>query len=172
MTIGLLSDTHRKPGRTRRAVELLVRNGAQYLIHAGDIVMEENLALLAETGLPYTAVFGNNDMLLAPLAERYNVHTEPYTFTIHGLSVKLMHYPFYLRPAETDLIVFGHTHEKYLHFDGSTLVVNPGEVCARDTGRSECMLLTVTPERYTIEAFHRLIKTDEWQTQRTEYPRG
>ena len=171
MKIGIISDTHKKPGRTRRAIELLVKQGAQAFIHAGDIVMEENLRLLEETALPYVAVFGNNDAALLPLATRYPLYQEPSIHTWEGLSFKVMHYPYFLRPAETDLIVFGHTHIKAISFDGRTLTLNPGEVCARDTGRSECMLLTVTPERFVVDAYARPIKTDEWNHECTEFLR-
>ncbi len=41
MKIGILSDTHKKEKRSQKVVDLLVKNGAEFLIHAGDIVKAE-----------------------------------------------------------------------------------------------------------------------------------
>ena len=59
MRVGILSDTHDKGERTRRAIEMLIREGAEVLVHCGDFTRPDILA--ACSVLPCYFVFGNND---------------------------------------------------------------------------------------------------------------
>lgn len=61
MKIGVLSDSHYKTDYTKELIDFLKEQGSQYLIHAGDLCVEENLKHLEESGLKYISVFGNND---------------------------------------------------------------------------------------------------------------
>jgi len=67
MKIGILSDTHKKVGRAKKAIDMLLDNGAEFLIHAGDIGKIEILEYFKEISIPYTAVLGNNDRKLVDL---------------------------------------------------------------------------------------------------------
>ena len=162
MILGILSDTHKKAGRAKKAIDMLLENGAEYLIHAGDIGKEEVLAYMESMGVPYTAVLGNNDRELAPLKARYHLFTEPHYFRIGDLRVKLMHHPWFLSP-DADLIVFGHTHEFSLkrHASGQ-LFLNPGEVCARNKPVSEAVLLNVIKDAWEATYCQRHIKETTW----------
>jgi len=170
LKIGIISDSHRKPGRANRALKLLMDSGAEHFIHAGDIVDEEMLKHLQSSKLPYTAVFGNNDRHLWQLREKYNLHTEPYYFELSGLKFKLMHIPVYLVP-DVDVIIFGHTHTKYINHSGKALFINPGEVCARNKDISECVMLEVLSEKFITTYYYRKIKTDEWLEVTHEFKR-
>src|SRR5436190_21905019 len=68
MRIGILSDTHDQLVLTRRAVELLVREGAEALIHCGDLTGPEIVRACAR--LPCTFALGNHDADNAPALER------------------------------------------------------------------------------------------------------
>ena len=59
MIIGLLSDTHNRLAAAQAAVHALRANGAQHLLHAGDVGGEQIIDLLA--GEPAAFVWGNND---------------------------------------------------------------------------------------------------------------
>jgi putative phosphoesterase len=59
MLIGILSDTHDLVERTRTAVSLLVAEGAERLIHCGDLTSADVVYELA--ALPSYFVFGNCD---------------------------------------------------------------------------------------------------------------
>ena len=60
MQIGILSDTHDQVERTVDAVAMLVAEGAEALLHCGDVMGPE---VVAECGrLPSFFVFGNNDL--------------------------------------------------------------------------------------------------------------
>jgi predicted phosphodiesterase len=80
-----------------------------------------------------------------------------------------MHYPKYMFPLDTDIIVYGHTHDVDITFNGKNLILNPGEVCARDHGFSTCMTLDIDEDKYTVTLFYRKIKTNEWKTKVKEF---
>jgi putative phosphoesterase len=168
MKIGIISDSHRKPRRAGRAIDLLIDKGCEFFIHAGDIVEEETLKILQSTKLPYVAVFGNNDRHLRGLEKTYNLVLEPYCFELDGLRFKLMHIPVYLVP-DVDVVVFGHTHTKYINHSGKALFINPGEVCARNKDISECVMLETLPYRYKTTYYYRKIKTNEWLSHTVEF---
>jgi putative phosphoesterase len=164
MKIGLISDTHKKVGRAKKAIDLLIENGAEYIIHAGDIVKEEVLEYLKEKKIPYVAVFGNNDYHLYRLVDEYNLHYEPFKFKLANHTFKLMHYPTKMFPLDTEIVIYGHTHEEDISYNGKNLILNPGEVCARDKNYSSCMMLEILEDRYLVTHYYRFVGTDEWQS--------
>jgi len=169
MRVGLISDTHKKLGRAKKAVDLLIDKGIEFLIHAGDIVREELLEYIESKGLRYVAVLGNNDFHLYSVVDKYELVTEPFYFKLAGKTWKLMHYPKYIFPLDTDIIVYGHTHDVDITFNGKNLILNPGEVCARDHGFSTCMTLDIEPEKYTVTLYYRKIGEDEWKSKVKEF---
>jgi len=169
--LGILSDTHKKAGRARRAIDILLTNGAEYLIHAGDVGKEETLAYMEASGVPYAAVLGNNDAALKALTSRYHLYTEPHYFAIGRLRVKLMHHPLYLTP-DADLIVCGHLHRFRAVVREGALFLNPGEVCARNKPVSEAVLLEVTPKTWVVHHYERVIKEKRWQDKSILLPRS
>ncbi len=164
-----MSDTHKKIGRAKKAVDLLIGKGAEFIVHAGDIVREEVLEYLEEKKIRYVAVLGNNDYHFYKIIDKYNLVTEPYYFKLAGKTWKLMHYPKYMFPLDTDIIVYGHTHDVDISFNGKNLILNPGEVCARDHGFSSCMLLDIKKDKYEVSLYYRKIKTDEWKSKVKEF---
>lgn len=115
-------------------------------------------------------MFGNNDKHLREYKDEFGLVYEPSYFELGGLKFKLMHIPIYLNP-DADVIIFGHTHKKYINFTGKALFLNPGEVCARNKELSECMALEISEHKYTITYFYRKIKTDTWNKHETEFER-
>jgi putative phosphoesterase len=170
LIFGILSDTHKKVGRAQRVIDMLVDNGAAFLIHAGDIGKEETLVAMEATGLPYVAVLGNNDRRLAHLKGCYPLFTEPHYFEAGGLRVKLMHHPFFLTP-DADLVVCGHLHRFYAKTEGATLFLNPGEACARNKPVSEAALLEVTADEWRVTHCQRRLKEQVWHYSLKRFPR-
>ena len=164
-----MSDTHKKLGRAKKAVDLLIEKGAEFIVHAGDIVRVELLDYLKEKNIRYVAVLGNNDYHLYDVIDRYNLVTEPYYFKLANKTWKLMHYPKYMFPLDTDIIVYGHTHDVDISFNGKHLILNPGEVCARDHGFSTCMTLDIEKNRYIVTLYYRKIGSDEWKEKLKEF---
>jgi hypothetical protein len=154
MKIGVLSDTHSKINKAKKALDFLIESGAEFIIHAGDIVEYEILELLANCGKRYVAVYGNNDAHLVHHHNNYNLVQEPYYFKLADTKFKLMHLPFYMTP-DAEVVIFGHTHQFEVEFKGGTLYLNPGEVCARNKPLSECALLEVKSNKFIVNYYTR-----------------
>lgn len=154
MKIGIISDSHKKSFRVAYALEQLLKDGAEFFIHAGDIVQVESLELLKKTQKRYIAVYGNNDAHLASQHNNYNLVQEPYYFKLEKTSFKLMHLPFFMN-ADCEVILYGHTHTFSCEFINKTLFLNPGEVCARNKDRSEFVLLEILPDSFLVTYYYR-----------------
>eukprot|EP01156_Anaeramoeba_ignava_P018788 Anaeramoba_ignava/a92987_13.p2 GENE.a92987_13~~a92987_13.p2 ORF type:complete len:172 (-),score=7.90 a92987_13:65-580(-) len=170
MKVGILSDSHYKSDYTKEVISLLKENQAEYLIHAGDLCMEENLKHLEESGLTYVSVFGNNDFSLIELSSKYNIKQEPYYFKIKDISFKLMHLPFYLT-GDSDIVIYGHTHIFETDYKNGTLFLNPGEVCAREKPLVECILLDINENEYIIHYYSKDINENKFLKEEIKYER-
>jgi len=152
MKIGILSDTHSRSDLAQETLEMLLREGAEFIIHAGDIVKEETLKLLAACGKRYIAVYGNNDARLVQYHEHYNLVQEPYYFKLADTKFKLMHLPLYMS-NDAEVIIFGHTHQFEVVQKGGSLYLNPGEVCAREKPWSEAVILDVESNNFIVNYY-------------------
>ncbi len=168
--IAILSDSHRKTTLTKEAIEHLKSKDAQYLVHAGDLEVLENLELLKNSGLTYVSVFGNNDTRLFEFQQQFNIQHEPYHFSIKDIKIKLMHLPFYMAP-DSHIVISGHTHIFEHSYVDDTLFLNPGEICAREKDLTECVLLTITDNQYIIEYNYKKPNAKLWETKIIEYDR-
>ncbi len=167
MKIGILSDSHKKTELHREALLHLLSLGVEYLLHAGDIMLEEHLQMLEETKLPYACVYGNNDTSLIALHGKYNIFQEPHYFKIEDLKIKMMHMPYYMS-ADSDLVVSGHTHMFEASLSNKTLFINPGEVCAREKPLSECALVIVKNKSFEVTHYFRELSQKEWMKRKIE----
>jgi len=158
MKLAIISDTHRKFPLAKEMIDLLCQEGAEYIIHAGDICEYDTIEYIKNTNLPYVAVYGNNDAAMVQYHNDFNLHKEPYYFKIKDIKFKLMHLPYYLTP-DSDVVIFGHTHTFYVEQKNNTLFLNPGEICAREKPLSEGVLLEVTPSEFVVKYFAKEIQT-------------
>lgn len=135
MKIGILSDTHNELDRTRRAVELLVGEGVERLIHCGDLANGEIVRACAV--LPLTFVFGNHDADMVPelraAAEDCGANCLEWGGTIElagkRIAVAHGHLTSDLRPliaAEPDYLLFGHFHAQIDSREHPVRRINPG----------------------------------------------
>lgn len=166
--IAIISDSHRKQKLTKQAIDMLKSKGATYLVHAGDLEIIENLDILKNSGLTYVSVFGNNDYNLVQYSNNYNINQEPYYFKIKDFKFKLMHIPNYMAP-DSDIIIFGHTHIFEHQYVNNTLYLNPGELCAREKNLTECVLLSITSDKYTVEYNYKKPDEKNWKSKVYEY---
>jgi putative phosphoesterase len=125
MLIGVISDTH---GLLRPEARAALQ-GAQQIIHAGDIGAPEVLAALAEIA-PVTAVRGNNDK--GAWAARIPATA---VFEAEGASIYVLH-----DVAELDLdpaaagfavVIAGHSHRPLQDLRNGVLYFNPGSAGPR-----------------------------------------
>jgi uncharacterized protein len=134
MRIGILSDTHDQVARTTSAVGLLVAEGAEILIHCGDLTGPE---VVEECGvLPSYYVFGNNDFDTDGLRRAIRsaggtslewggvLDVEGRRIAVtHGDSRKEIRRLVALNP---DYLLFGHFHVTTDRREGPTRWINPG----------------------------------------------
>ena len=115
--IDIISDTH---GRLSDAL-LEQLEGADLIIHAGDITSENDWAYLQTLG-PIKGVLGNNDYYqdYGPEVDRLNL------FTYEGLRFAVAHYREDLPVGSVDVAICGHTHRAKVTEAGKCLVINPG----------------------------------------------
>ncbi|CAI8218170.1 MAG: metallophosphoesterase family protein [Sulfurovum sp.] len=171
MKIGILSDSHTKSDYQQEVIDHLKNEGSQYLIHAGDLCIKENLEQLENSGLTYVSIFGNNDMGLTAYSNEFFIKQEPYLFKIKDIKFKLMHLPYYLTPDDCDVVIFGHTHKFEVEYTNKTLFVNPGEVCAREKPLIECVLLEIKENEYIITYYFRNINEKCFKKEEIRYER-
>lgn len=123
MKIGAISDTHNF--LDPNIAELFA--GVGHILHAGDV---GNLPILSELeGIaPVTAVYGNTDMGL-PLKETEVIFLAGRKFLVHHIvnpfaqAEKLKDRIARERP---DVVVFGHTHQRFCETIDGVLFFNPG----------------------------------------------
>jgi putative phosphoesterase len=141
MRLGILSDTHDRVDRTRRAVELLRAEGADGLIHCGDLTGPTVVAACAV--LPCHFVFGNNDADNVPGLRLAMVEAGAVCLgwggetTLAGKRVAVVHGHLHtdvrrLLAARPDYLLSGHSHIPGDHCDGPTRRINPGALHRAD----------------------------------------
>ena len=131
MRIVLLSDTH-SPRRWKRCPSAVARvlDGADAILHAGDVCLPETLDELAEFG-PVHAVRGNND---GPDVAAWGA-PETLQLNFDGLRVAMVHDSgqangrgarLKAQFPDADLVVFGHSHIPWDEIYAGQRAVNPG----------------------------------------------
>lgn len=163
MKIGLLSDSHGRASTTQRAVQLLLEQEVEVILHLGDIGSVEVIDALIErverNGTlhpPVHVVFGNTDWDSASLAKyaqslgiavddpvgRMTAGEKTVVFQ-HG------HVDAAMRQAlaeGADFLFHGHTHRTRDETVGDTRIINPGAlfraaeytVAVVDTDSGDC----------------------------------
>jgi putative phosphoesterase len=135
MRIGIISDTHDRLERTIAAVELLRAEGAEALIHCGDLTGVEIVAVCSLR--PCYFVFGNNDAdnvpaLRAAIEEAAGVCLGwGGEVTLAGKRIAVTHGHMnkdirQLLAARPDYLFSGHSHVASDSRTGSTRRINPG----------------------------------------------
>ncbi len=135
MLLGILSDTHDQVERAAVAVALLAAEGAQALVHCGDLTGAAAVRACGAS-LPCTFVFGNNDddregLRRAILAVGGDCLERGGELELAGRRIAVAHGddPRAMRRlavATPDYFLFGHSHVPTDHRDGPTRWINPG----------------------------------------------
>lgn len=135
MKLGILSDTHNQLERTQRAVRLLADEGAQALVHCGDLATADIVAACAI--LPAWFVFGNHDADSVPeleqAAKQHGVTCLGWGGEIElaGKRIAISHGHLAremrpLRAARPDYLLSGHSHAAIAWNDDGIRCINPG----------------------------------------------
>lgn len=135
MKMGIISDTHDRDDRVIGALELLRDEGAEMLIHCGDITQPQTVRLFA--GWQMHFVYGNCDgqrEVLAAAMDQINAtnHQRYGHLEIEGIKLGFLHGDDeqMLHDLEVsnayDFLFHGHTHVARERLSGPTRVINPG----------------------------------------------
>jgi putative phosphoesterase len=137
MRIGVVSDTHGKVNPTGEAVTVLRAEGVDLVIHCGDIGSKEVVALFSDW--PTHFVLGNVDQderelhrAIEELGMKF--HGRFGSLELEHVKIAFLHSDDARRFQETcqsgawDLVCYGHTHRAEGHYEGRTLVLNPGAI--------------------------------------------
>ncbi len=154
MIVGVLSDTHGKTQMAAAAVKLLLEQGAEYLIHCGDVGETDILDCLA--GHPAMFVFGNNDwdrQGLASYAKHIGVVCggQVGKLSFAGKPAVVMHgdddraISRVLVEQQVDYLFLGHTHKPMDSRHGRVRIINPGAL-SRAVQKTVAVLDTVADD--------------------------
>ncbi|MBV8382016.1 MAG: YfcE family phosphodiesterase [Planctomycetaceae bacterium] len=160
MRIAILSDTHDQLARTRVAVRWVVDQGAEALIHCGDLTGPD--VVYGCAALPSYYVFGNNDFDVEDLRRAMSdvggvCLGRAGEVTLAGRRIAVTHGDLSgemrrLAARSPDYLLFGHTHRRVDERMGPTRRINPGAlhraaawtVALLDLGTDSLQFLQIT----------------------------
>ncbi len=144
MKICIVSDSHDRAPMLAAAVNAAKSDGAEAVVHCGDLIGAMTLKPLIQIGLPVHVVHGNN--LGDPIAMGNLCRASGGLITYYGPDIDMQlggrrlfatHYPHYGRglacTGDYDLVCCGHSHvagavQQRTVTGGTTWLVNPGSV--------------------------------------------
>lgn len=147
-TILVLSDSHGNVDNMRRAVEQFAPH---HILHLGDCRRDAGHLSEDYPNIPMTTVAGNCDFggLDAPeqLLELRGIRIlMMHGHTRHVKSSGMSAY-YAAREMGADVLLYGHTHQPLVDYDGSMYTMNPG--AAGDHFRPTCGLITIENGKVT-----------------------
>jgi hypothetical protein len=160
-TIGLISDTHipsRAKGIPKAVFDTFVT--VDFIIHAGDLVQLSVIDELEQIA-PVLAVHGNMD---GP--EVSSILPQINSLKIFDRKIGVVHDPNTLMGMNKmreitqengfDVLVYGHTHNANIKWEGKTLYINPGSPTNPSSllNKPSVALLKITKEEIMPEIIH------------------
>jgi putative phosphoesterase len=139
MLLAVFSDTHDRTDHIEQALATVRERQIGHGIHLGDYCSPFTVRLLAESGLTWKCVWGNNDgdkLLCYQQAEPFGsmdfANGDFREITVDGRALFLTHYPHIARLAagsgQYAAVFHGHDHVAAQETVGSTVLANPGEL--------------------------------------------
>ncbi|HEV2429921.1 MAG TPA: metallophosphoesterase family protein [Burkholderiales bacterium] len=144
MKVCIVSDSHDRADALASAVRNAAAQGAQAVIHCGDVIGTQTLRKALDAGLQMHVIHGNNlgdPVSLSRWARESNgqlhYHGPDARLELGGRKVFVVHYPEYgyamACTGDWDLVCCGHSHEVGMQHvknvkGGTTWLVNPGTV--------------------------------------------
>jgi len=161
MRVGVVSDTHDNQRNVRRIVELLAAARVERVIHTGDFTRPGTLELLAQVGVPFFGVFGNNDVAREELqraAARCGAElaAPPLELRWSGRRIAVVHDPEAHRTLDLghgDVLLHGHQHRQVIERADGRLILNPGECAGWLEGRNSIGVLDLASLEVEILRF-------------------
>ena len=143
MLIAILSDSHDQILHLQRAVEYATLQGAEILIHCGDLISPFMLPYLASFKGQVHLIYGNNvgdQHLISSRCETEINNIQHHgifgAITVNQLQIAFHHYPeLAYGVAETgkyDIVCCGHNHICTVKKINSCLLLNPGDLLGKE----------------------------------------
>lgn len=171
MKICIVSDSHDRGPRMAAAVESAKAEGAQAVIHCGDVIGTNTLKASMKFGLPIHAVHGNNlgdPVTIARLAVNseglLHYHGNDASLELGGRRIFVTHYPHIGRAfactGDYDLVCCGHSHKPLIQQEpnvkgGRTWLVNPGTVAGLGAPEATWMFGNLATMQFEIRSLPR-----------------
>jgi putative phosphoesterase len=165
MKVCILSDSHDHIALLDAAVENAIEQGAEAILHCGDVVAPSTLHCLDKYALPVHVIHGNNTgdlYTLGRLANREENHIHYHGMDagleLAGRRIFLVHYPHYAQAlastGDWDLVCCGHSHkvrvDQVTNLKGTTThLVNPGTIGG--VGKAPATFLMADLEKMQFE---------------------
>ncbi len=129
MRVLVISDTH---GHWEGARQVLEQAGPiDALIHCGDVCGDES-RIRSAVSCPYFMVAGNNDYFSDLKKDLLVTLAGHRILIVHGhrqrVSYGMENLYFRAREDGAGLVLFGHTHQPFLEWQGGILFANPGSL--------------------------------------------
>jgi putative phosphoesterase len=144
MKICIVSDSHDRGPMLAEAIATAQAEGAEAVIHCGDLIGTNTLKASLKSQLPIHLVHGNNLGDIVSLARiacssdgQFTYHGRDASITLGGKRIFMTHYPHYGNgmacTGDYDLVCCGHSHEPLIRSQANvkgseTWLVNPGTV--------------------------------------------
>lgn len=151
MIIGAMADTHDRLDAVDNAISFFNSQGVTDVLHAGDLVSPFVVPLFSKLKAKLHFVWGNNEGDRDFVKVRFaDIEVTPLgnfaALQLGGKKIALLHgtheqiVDSLVKCGCYDLVVRGHNHKAEI-IEGSTLLVNPGEVCGYLTGHRTVALI-------------------------------
>lgn len=158
MKIGIISDTHGSAYFLNKALERIGK--ADYIIHCGDVLPkgfmsieggydQEALSLMIRQMDNIYLIKGNGDLMEyeTKLGHRLH-HPELYVeignykfYVTHGHIHSPMGMIMRAKELGSNILCYGHSHQKVLDKDESLVIINPGSTTSPRDGSRSCAIL-------------------------------
>jgi len=166
MQVCILSDSHDHIPLLRAAIRAAKQQGAEVVLHCGDVVAPSTLGAVLDEDLPIHAIHGNNagDLyMLSRIAhkseQKLHYYGQDASFSLAGKRIFIVHYPHYAQALSItgnyDLVCCGHSHKPRIEWidnikGSQTLLCNPGTVGGVGDKPATYMLGSLDDMQFTV----------------------
>ncbi|MCX8086654.1 MAG: metallophosphatase family protein [Rhodocyclaceae bacterium] len=171
MKLCIVSDSHDRGPMLAEAIALAKAEGAEAVIHCGDLIGTNTLKASLKLGLPVHLVHGNNLGDLVALAKLacasdglFHYHGRDASIELAGRRIFMTHYPHYGHAmactGDFDLVCCGHSHVPEVRVQpnvkgGQTWLVNPGTVAGLGAPEATWILGDLSAMQFDIRVLPR-----------------
>ena len=155
MKICIVSDSHDRSDPLAAAIAAAQADGAQTVIHCGDLIGVNTLRASLKLGIPIHSVHGNNIGDIPALYRTmeksgglFSYHGQEAVLEFGGRKIFVTHMPHHGQAfactGDYDLVCHGHSHTAHVGTQanikgGNTWLVNPGSVAGIDAPKVQAV---------------------------------